>query len=360
VLSEDIGHLNGMTTEHLAILIEASLTLLIGMIFAMSFTWKMGLITLVMSPFVSMGGIMMSRLQYKVRPDKDASDKTGVEDPYKKSNALLSDIIMNYRTVIGFGSKNVEYLLEKFDALLDAPNMHGIKNAHISGFYFGYSQCIRFIFVGIIFYISAEILYRYDEDQEQVYIGVYTLFVSALGSGISLSSAPSVGKAKAAASTIFAIIDEPSQIDTRSEKGEKLIKRGEIQFKSTEFKYPSRNQQVLNGMNLLIPATKKIALVGHSGCGKSTMANLLLRLYDVTGGSLLIDGIDIKDYNVRELRKQIGIVMQEPLLFNTTIKENILYGNDQADDAKVRQVAQMANALQFIESNIEDLEKEDV
>ena len=113
-------------------------------------------------------------------------------------------------------------------------------------------------------------------------------------------------------------------------------------------------------MKLRIPATKKIALVGHSGCGKSTMANLLLRLYDLTGGSLLIDGVDIRDYNVRELRRQIGIVMQEPLLFNTTIKENILYGNDKADDAKVRQVAQMANALQFIESNIEDLEKEDV
>ena len=89
-------------------------------------------------------------------------------------------------------------------------------------------------------------------------------------------------------------------------------------------------------MKLRIPATKKIALVGHSGCGKSTMANLLLRLYDLSAGSLLIDGVDIRDYNVRELRRQIGIVMQEPLLFNTTIKENILYGNDQADDPKVR------------------------
>jgi ABC-type multidrug transport system fused ATPase/permease subunit len=92
-------------------------------------------------------------------------------------------------------------------------------------------------------------------------------------------------------------------------------------------------------MNIKISATMKVALVGHSGCGKSTMASLLLRLYDLTGGSLKIDGIDIKDYNVRELRKQIGIVMQEPLLFNTTIKENILYGNDKADDAKIRQVA---------------------
>jgi ATP-binding cassette subfamily B (MDR/TAP) protein 1 len=94
-----------------------------------------------------------------------------------------------------------------------------------------------------------------------------------------------------------------------------------------------------------IQATKKIALVGHSGCGKSTIANLLLRMYDLTEGELLIDGKNIKDYNIKALRKQIGIVMQEPILFNMTIKENILYGNQNADDAKVRKVAEMANAL---------------
>jgi ABC-type multidrug transport system fused ATPase/permease subunit len=83
---------------------------------------------------------------------------------------------------------------------------------------------------------------------------------------------------------------------------------------------------------LTIPATKKIALVGHSGCGKSTITNLLLRFYDVTGGSLKIDGIDIRDYSIGDLRKQIGFVMQEPLLFNVSIKDNILYGNENATD----------------------------
>ena len=109
-----------------------------------------------------------------------------------------------------------------------------------------------------------------------------------------------------------------------------------------------------------IPANKKIALVGPSGCGKSTISNLVLRLYDILDGELLIDGKDIRSYDIKELRKHIGIVMQEPLVFNDTIKNNILYGNENASDEKVRHVASLANALQFIESNIEDLDQAEV
>ena len=240
VLSEDINCLNGMTTEHLSVLIEAFLGLFIGIAIAMAFTWKMGLITLGMVPMVALGGIMMSRLQWKTKPGQTA-ERSAADDPYKKSNALLSDIIMNYRTVIGFGSKNVDYLLGNFDALLDAPNRMGIKNAHLSGFYFGYSQCVRFVFIGIVFLIAAEFIYHFDEDSQNTYIGVYTLFVAALGSGLSMSSAPSVSKAQSAASTIFSIIDEPSKIDTRSNEGVKVVTRGEIEFRDASFQYPSRN-----------------------------------------------------------------------------------------------------------------------
>ena len=86
----------------------------------------------------------------------------------------------------------------------------------MSGFYFGYSQCVRFFFVGIVFYIASLFIYKYGDDPTNTYIGVYTLFVAALGSGIAVSSAPSISKAKDAATTIFSIIDEPSKIDTRT------------------------------------------------------------------------------------------------------------------------------------------------
>lgn len=108
-----------------------------------------------------------------------------------------------------------------------------------------------------------------------------------------------MSKAQHAATKVFDIIEEESKIDVRKPTGETIIKEGEIELRNVDFKYPSRTQKVLNKIKLKIPATKKIALVGHSGCGKSTIANLLLRMYDVTDGQLLIDGIDIRDYNVK-------------------------------------------------------------
>jgi len=99
-----------------------------------------------------------------------------------------------------------------------------------------------------------------------------------------------------------------------------------------------------------INAYETVALVGESGCGKSTIVSLLLRFYDVNSGVILLDGRDIKSYELKSLRKAMGLVMQEPTLFNYTVVENILYGKDQATNSEVRAAADIANALEFIES----------
>lgn len=104
-----------------------------------------------------------------------------------------------------------------------------------------------------------------------------------------------------------------------------------------------------------INAKDRIAIVGQSGQGKSTFVSLVLRFYDPDFGQILIDGVDIKNYSIKSLRKAMGHVMQEPLLFNYTIRENILYGNPTASNEEIRKAAQIANASNFIESN--DLDK---
>jgi ATP-binding cassette subfamily B (MDR/TAP) protein 1 len=140
---------------------------------------------------------------------------------------------------------------------------------------------VRFVYIGIVFYVAAKFILEYGDDPKNTYITVYILFISAMGAGISYSNAPSVAKAKEAGTTVFQIIDEKSKIDTRHTEGEKTISKGEIEFKKTSFAYPSRAHKVLDSLDLSISANKKIALVGHSGCGKSTIASILLRMYDL-------------------------------------------------------------------------------
>lgn len=242
VLSEDVTLLNGLTTEVIALLVESFLALVIGMIISLIYSWQIALVSIAVSPTVIFGGIMMSRIQWKQRNMAGNTDRKekGKQDPYEESNALLSDMIMNYRTVISFGDKNINKVMDKYEKLLEEPNRIGVRNAHIAGFYFGYSQMIRFIFVGFVFYIGSIFIYDKGQNPKNTYIAIYVIFVAALGSGIAIAQAPSIGKAKNAAVKIFDIIEEPSLIDTRKEGGHQKIEKGEIEFKRVDFKYPSR------------------------------------------------------------------------------------------------------------------------
>ena len=126
---------------------------------------------------------------------------------------------------------------------------------------------------------------------------------------------------------------------------------GNIEFHNVWFRYPTRKTDwVLKGLNLKINRNETVALVGESGCGKSTIVSLILRFYDVNHGKITIDGIDIKDYNLKQLRHAMSLVMQEPTLFNYSILENILYGEVNATNSEVLKSAHIANALEFIAS----------
>ena len=128
---------------------------------------------------------------------------------------------------------------------------------------------------------------------------------------------------------------------------------GEIEVKRVHFHYPTRPEvQVLQGLDVDIGTGQTLALVGPSGCGKSTIVSLLERFYDPESGSLTLDGSDLRDLNIRWLRSQIGIVSQEPVLFDTSIAENIRYGANfrEVSDEEVVEAAKAANIHSFIES----------
>lgn len=153
-------------------------------------------------------------------------------------------------------------------------------------------------------------------------------------------------------------MDYPTHIDAQATAADKSKTKcdpstfqGKVEFKDVWFRYPSRKEDfVLRGLNLTINPKESVALVGESGCGKSTFVNLLMRFYDVDSGEVLIDDVNIKDYDLHSLRNQISMVMQEPIIFNYSIKENILYGKNGASNDELINAATQSNCMEFIDN----------
>ena len=167
-----------------------------------------------------------------------------------------------------------------------------------------------------------------------LFIALFAIMFGASHAGSTSAFAPDQAKANAAADRIFKIKEYPSKINAiEIDKENSKIKldlskvEGRVEFKDVWFRYPTRTEDfVLKGMSITINPSEHIALVGESGCGKSTFVNLMMRFYDVDSGEILLDGINIKDINLHDLRKAISLVMQEPIIFNYSILENVLYG----------------------------------
>lgn len=165
-----------------------------------------------------------------------------------------------------------------------------------------------------------------------------------------VSSFTTLTQSFASMDRVFQLFDEPYDIQNRNDAKPIQIKEGHIEFKDVAFRYNKDEQNVLNGINLEVKHGQTVAFVGMSGGGKSTLINLIPRFYDVTKGKILIDDHDIQSFEISSLRRQIGMVQQDNILFSDTVKENILLGRPDATFEEVVEAAKMANAHDFITS----------
>lgn len=188
-----------------------------------------------------------------------------------------------------------------------------------------------------------------------LFIFCYALLVRSLGqAALDISS---FVRAKAAAYPIFEMIERntTSKLSSVTMPGRKLNRlEGHIQFNNVTFSYPSRPEvTIFDKLSLDIPAGKIVALVGGSGSGKSTVISLIERFYEPLSGEILLDGTNIRELDIKWLRQQIGLVNQEPALFATSIRENILYGKDEATLDEITRAAKLSEAITFI-NNLPD------
>jgi len=160
----------------------------------------------------------------------------------------------------------------------------------------------------------------------------------------------STSRALASAKRVAAVLDEvPDISDEDANRKDKTVEKGEIVFRNVSFKYYKNSEdEVLDGIDLTIPAGATVGIIGSTGCGKTTLVSLIPRLYDADKGEVLVDGVNVKDYDLVSLRDGIGMVLQKNLLFSGTVEDNLRWGDGEATDDEVRLAASFAQADGFI------------
>jgi ABC-type multidrug transport system fused ATPase/permease subunit len=176
-----------------------------------------------------------------------------------------------------------------------------------------------------------------------LYLSLLVLPLRALGMWIGQSQ-----RATASGERIFEIIDEPEEIADRPGARPLPPGPGHIRFEGVAFEY-APGRPVLRGIDLDVTAGKTVALIGHTGSGKTTLTSLVPRFYDVTAGGVTIDGADVRDVTLSSLRREIGVISQDPFLFSATVRENIAFGRPDLPQNAIEQVARAAQAHEFIE-----------
>uniref|UniRef100_A0A803TPG3 ABC-type xenobiotic transporter n=1 Tax=Anolis carolinensis TaxID=28377 RepID=A0A803TPG3_ANOCA len=340
-LTDDINTIHGGIGDKICIIVQLFSTLLAGIIIAFVHGWKLTLVILSVSPLLVASGAVWSYVSF-------LTSKELLE--YSKAGAVAEEILSAIRTVVAFNGQ--KKAIERYDVNLETARIVGMKKTITTSISMGFSQFLIYGSYALAFWYGTKLTVDEKDtyDIGTVLIVFFSVLVGAFSIGEASPNLESVANARGAAYEVFKIITKPRPIDSSSNEGFKPDKfRGEIEFKNIHFSYPSRPDiQILKGLNLKIQPGKTIALVGSSGCGKSTTIQLLQRFYDPAEGQIIIDGHDIRTLNLKWMRENIGIVSQEPILFATTIAGNIRYGREDITDAEIEQAAKEANAYDFI------------
>uniref|UniRef100_A0A3Q3Q392 ATP-binding cassette, sub-family B (MDR/TAP), member 4 n=1 Tax=Monopterus albus TaxID=43700 RepID=A0A3Q3Q392_MONAL len=332
-IQEGIGDKTGMLIQALSCFVSS---------FIIGFTkgWKLTLVILAVSPALGVSAALFSKVL--------TSFTSKEQSAYAKAGAVAEEVLSAIRTVFAFSGQNRE--IRRYQKNLeDAKNM-GIKKAISANIAMGFTFLMIYLSYAVAFWYGSTLILSGEYTIGSVLTVFFVVLIGAFTLGQTSPNIQTFASARGAAHKVYSIIDHTPSIDSYSDAGFKpdFIK-GNIEFKNIHFSYPSRpDVKILNNLCLNVKSGQTIALVGSSGCGKSTTIQLLQRFYDPQEGSVSIDGHDIRSLNIRYLREMIGVVSQEPILFATTIAENIRYGRPDVTQEEIEQAAKEANAYDFI------------
>uniref|UniRef100_A0A182FDS3 ABC-type xenobiotic transporter n=1 Tax=Anopheles albimanus TaxID=7167 RepID=A0A182FDS3_ANOAL len=346
ITDSDLDKLKEGIGEKLSIFTYLVMSFVISVIFSFFYGWKLTLVILSCAPIIILATAFVAKMQSTLT-EKELK-------AYSSAGAVAEEVLGSIRTVVAFGGERKE--LDRYRERLTSAEYNGRRKGLFSGIGGGIMWFIIYCCYALAFWYGISLILEdrgkdvKDYTPAVLIIVLFGVLAGAQNLGLSSPHLEAFSTAKGSAATIFSVIDRVPVIDSLGDAGLRPGKvLGNIKFSNVFFRYPARNDvQVLQGLNLEIETGQTVALVGPSGCGKSTCLQLIQRLYDPLSGYVTIDGTNVSELNIGWLRSMIGVVGQEPVLFATTIAENIRYGNPEASQGEIERAAKIANCHSFI------------
>ncbi|KAG2202626.1 hypothetical protein INT47_002058 [Mucor saturninus] len=346
-LAVDARNVNEMITKVWGDVTQLTATIVIGLGLALSYSWKLSLITLCMAPLLTLATAYEFRVQ------------RGFEDSTKKANAqsgqVAGEAIREVRTVASLNKQS--HFEERYYHATDRPHQLAVKKAYLSSIAAAFSKGINMYTSAVAFYAGARLIANNEITFQQMFTSMTVIMTTAEAAGRCTTFASTFSKAKYAAIASFEVLERQPHIDPELEGIEPKTGtlEGDIDFKNIKFAYPARPEiSIFDGQfNFSGKPGQTIALVGPSGCGKSTTIGMLQRWYDPLKGSVSLDGNNVKSYSVYNLRSHMALVSQEPCLFDMSIGDNIRFGIDDGiivSQEEVEAASKSSNIHQFIKS----------
>ncbi|BBN16210.1 autophagy-related protein 9 [Marchantia polymorpha subsp. ruderalis] len=326
--------------EKVGKLLQLTSTFFGGYVIAFIKSWKLTLVMLAIMPIIVVTGGLMSKFISQL--------SNRGQNAYAGAGSLVEQIVGSIRTVTSYTGE--QRAVKMYDESLKGAETAGMRQGLVTGAGFGFLIGTMFMAYGLALWYGGILVRDEGLTGGQVINVIFAVLTGAMSLGQTSPSIGAVASGRAAAFKMFQVIKRKSEIDVLDKSGvvPEMLK-GDVELRNVDFHYPMRpDVQIFSNFNLFIPSGKTVALVGESGSGKSTVIALVERFYDPQSGQVLIDGLDIKSIQLRWLREHIGLVSQEPVLFGTSIKENISYGKEGATMEEIEHAAALANAAKFI------------
>jgi subfamily B ATP-binding cassette protein MsbA len=336
-VTNDVEQINNAISDRLADLLQDFFAVIGFLVLVFSLNFRLALATFLLAPLLLWPIVHFTR---KLRHRSHQSlERLG------DMNAVVDEVLKGYRVVQAFGMQAFES-----GRFREATRRHFRANLKARKIYALNAPVVEVLGAGgvlVLMWYAKQLIESGAMTLGTLIaflVGLYSLYnpIKRLNK-VNLA----IQGAVAAAERVFKVIDEPVAIKDRPGARKLPGIRAGIRFEDVSFAYEP-DKPVLRGFTLELPAGKAVALVGPSGAGKSTVAQLLPRFWDVQGGRVTIDGVDIRDLELRSLRGNLGLVTQETVLFNTTVRANIAYGQDRVDEERLHACARAAFAEEFI------------